>query len=278
MAEKIHPMKSILIPTDFSENARHAAKYAISLFGKKDVKYYLFHAFVIPHRITEIMVSSLRNTTESDAMKDLEKEVKWLVRETQIPRAKLDMVARFGKLVDTLQTYTDSNPVDYVVMGTQGASGIKEMIMGSNTYSVIQRINLPTIAVPEVGHFQPPRKIAMAVNAGIPVDREKCRPLIEIAKAFNAHLTFFTVNTEENGGNTSDLRLKLKDIFKGIDHNFVSLTGEDPTSSIERFLRLEPIDLLILLPRKTNFFSRLFKKSVTRNIAFHGKIPLLTLP
>lgn len=270
-------MKSILIPTDFSDNARNAAKYAISLFGEKDVKYYLFHAFDIPHRITEIMVSSLRNTTESDAMEKLEKEVKWLVRETQVHRVKLDMVARFGKVVDTLQTYTESNTVDYIVMGTQGASGIKEVIMGSNTYSVIQTLDIPTIAVPEVSPFRPPKKIAMAVNAGIPIDRDKCGPLIEIAQTFNAQLTFFTVKTEENGSNSSELRSQLKDIFKNVDHNFVSLTGEDATSSIERFLRLEPIDMLVLLPRKTNFFSRLFKKSVTRNIAFHGKIPLLTL-
>ncbi len=51
-------------------------------------------------------------------------------------------------VVDEALSLIADYKIDIVVMGTHGASGITELILGSNTASVIEKAPVPVLAIP----------------------------------------------------------------------------------------------------------------------------------
>ncbi len=42
---------------------------------------------------------------------------------------------------------SEKNNIDLIVMGSQGASGLQEMFIGSNTEKVVRRSNVPVLVI-----------------------------------------------------------------------------------------------------------------------------------
>ena len=80
------------------------------------------------------------------------------------PNSSFETISIFGDLSSSLNQLEEKSVFDYLVMGTKGASGIKEVFMGSNTVSVIKNVNCPVICIPENVTYKVPKKIAFAAD------------------------------------------------------------------------------------------------------------------
>ena len=68
-------MKKIVIPTDFSDNAFNALKYAVELFEFEESEFFLLHAYadevynhkalVTQHFLEELKISTLKNSNDT---------------------------------------------------------------------------------------------------------------------------------------------------------------------------------------------------------------------
>ena len=91
-------MKSILIPTDFSVDARNAALYAIALFGTMDCQYFLIHAYSIPARPNPSMFIKDVAELKVEVVESLEEERKLIIKHLEGASLNIRLLAEPGPL------------------------------------------------------------------------------------------------------------------------------------------------------------------------------------
>src|ERR1051326_2237606 len=130
-------MKTILVPTDFSKNSLNAIDYAVALAKKENAKIILLNSYYFLPSSSDIpypadIIQSLR-TDSINKLNFLCEEI------SKRKKIKCKMVSKFDLTVPAIIETATEKKAGLIVMGTKGASGLKEVLMGSNTASVIEK-------------------------------------------------------------------------------------------------------------------------------------------
>lgn len=271
-------MKNILIPTDFSPNSRRAAEYAILLFHNSATCLYLMNSYEMPQAGASMLISMediLKKNSEEELC-NLQVDLK---QEFSGHKPNLNTLSIYGDPVFAVSKAVEDYNIDLVVMGTQGASGIKEKLIGSNTASVVKKANCPVLVVPEKSPLNVPKRILLAVDPAH-FDSNAVIPLQKLAQLFQSTIYLLYVAPEESSVSDNDLLLltKLDTQFKGIKVIPKVIVSSNAVDAIDSYAEQIEANLVVMLPRKTNFFENLFFKSHSKKMAMHTNIPLLTLP
>lgn len=148
-------MKKILVPIDFSPNSKNALRIAAEIAVKYGAAIELLHANVAA--IYSIPLSEYASASvyaedqgyDESASRLLEKVKNELRENTAFAKLKVDTRVEEGYLHSCIRKVADEDEVDLVVMGTKGAAGVNEFLVGSNTEKVIRTAPCPVLAVPE---------------------------------------------------------------------------------------------------------------------------------
>jgi len=265
-------MKNILLPTDFSENSIRAINYAIKLFGTDDVKYTVLNTYKIYNTRAGLSSTNLKKEMEAIAEEELQ-ELKSEIKKN-FPEIVIKLRDDFGNMIDVLSKLSNRD-YDLIVMGTKGASGVKEMFLGSNTWDVIEHVNIPLIAVPFEAEKLNIENIAVAIDTAEYSSKEKFERLIELAKKHNATVTFLRIDSPKE--NSSIQQNQITEWFQGVNVNFSWVKNEDIEKGIINYIHSSDCDLLVVVNRKKSFWENLFHSSLTKKLAFHSDVPLMTL-
>ena len=76
-------------------------------------------------------------------------------------------------------------------MGTQGATGLAEIFLGSTTNSVIKEAQTPVLAIPEGFTYQPITQIVFAIDDEGIAHAGVVKPLLQLAKKMQAPVRVF---------------------------------------------------------------------------------------
>ena len=270
--------KRIILPTDFSKNARNAIKYAVDVFKDEDVEYYLLNVYREPHATSSSLVSivDILQKSSEESLQREEKKIRDL-----FPSMKLELstVSRYGDTTMQINKLTQENKVDYIVMGTKGATGLKEVLLGSVTADVIQGVKVPLLAVPDRCAFSGFERIGFAADLKEIKSKENLLPMLDLARDFGSRVEIVTVQREVEYASEAEamVGLDIHEMLRGIDHQFVRRESDEVISGIEGYMRETTPDIMVLIPRKTSLWDRLFKISVTKKVALHAETPLLIL-
>jgi nucleotide-binding universal stress UspA family protein len=165
--------------------------------------------------------------------------------------------------------------IDYVVMGTKGATGLKETFLGSNTGSVITEVNAYVISVPEDSEYEGIKNIVFTTRFN-EEDKKALKKVLELAKIFGAKVHCLYVKNKKT--NVNDVIIQdWKFLFKGENIEFHILENEDVKQTILNFTKSYEIDLLAMLNYKRGFFEELFRQSLTQKLSYHLQVPLLAI-
>ncbi len=271
-------MKTILFPTDFSNNADHALNYAIKLCHFLEAELVILHSCRMNSFTYQLLNDEQNDLTIVDqATKDLQAYCKKHSKE--ISSLKVTEVVEYGLAADVIINYAKNNNVFLIVMGTKGARGIEEILIGSNTSAVIQKATRPILAIPVETKIKDIEKIAFATDFR-ENDIDAIQTLSGIASLFNAeiimtHITDFLVpiNYEKALMDVFEDDIRSKVSYKNI--SFRVIKGNDQVKALNHFIEENNIDLIAVSTRKKNIITRLFDKSFTKKIAAHTTIPLL---
>lgn len=272
-------MKTILLPTDFSENARNASKYAFSMFNDDEAyRFILLNAFEMPFSTSEVMVS-VSDIIEEDSRKGIEKELGELKVAFKHPDSKIEGVSAQGETISEIEKVAKKQTANYIVMGTKGSSGLMEVFIGSVSSAVIKRAIAPVLVIPDGIEFKAPKNIVFAADYGSLKDVSELSALKELALKFGSTITMLNVLKEGELTNADEAieGLKLNAYFQGIPLEYAFLENEDIEAGINEYVADHPVDMLAMVERKVSFFERLFHKSITKQVANHIKLPLLVL-
>lgn len=272
-------MKTILVPTDYSETALNAAEYAIEIAKIMKAKIILLHIFDVPVAVTDIPVTI---TTYEDYEK---------IKKEQLKKYESELLAKYGKSVsissilkpgyvnDEIKDTVIEKKITLIVMGITGAGRLPELLIGSNVSRVIKNIDCPTITIHENIKFRPIKKVALATDYDEVEESNAFEKVIDFIKLFRAKLVLINViDPAEKVSYKKELSgALLEHIFDEIDHTISFRKNEDVVDGINNFVDRHHIDMLVMLPKKHSLFFRLFHESNTKKMAFHTHVPLLTI-
>ncbi|WP_318312798.1 universal stress protein [Flagellimonas crocea] len=277
-------MIRVVLPTDFSKNAEHAISYAVKTLADSTCTFYLMHAYTPPvYRVDYTLGSpgqlGLPDDEKYKAEQALEKTKKKIKELHNVPKHTFVTHAAFNSLESEIAEITQKENIDFIVMGTQGATGAKEIFFGSNTVHVIQKATIPVLAIPSVFEYRPPYNILFPTDFEVDYRKSNIDFLVQLLKLWHSKLHIMHVASPE--GLDSD-QIKHKASLEGMllehNHEFYDLPDQELIGAINYFQENTPVELLAMIKNKHSFLERLFLEPVIKNIGFHGKVPFLVLP
>ncbi|MBL7892002.1 MAG: universal stress protein [Bacteroidia bacterium] len=270
-------MKTILAPTDFSDIANNAVEYAVALAAKTNTRIILFHCFHVPVIAGDAPVVTIPfDELEKDSLETL--NLKKAELEKKYPSVKIEVVSKVGFAAEEINEYSQTNPVDLIVMGISG-SGKIDQLLGSTATSVSQKSKTPVLIIPGSAKFAELANVIVAFDFKEIDDTNSINIIIELAKQFKSRVTALNVRQEHQKLSLeSSLSAKQANtLLAEVPHRMVNFVDSDTIHGIDHYLKGHDVDLLVMIKRKHGFFGQLFNSSNTRKMAFHTHIPLLIL-
>lgn len=276
-------MKKILLPTDFSDNALNAIKYAIYLFEKEECTFYILHVVQIGPSGYSSSYNKGRDTrlyrlTMEEADRSIQELKETLKGHGQNPKHSFEYLTETDPLMNAIGKNVINKDIDFIFMGTQGASGVKSIFMGSNTVSVIKNIDFcPLVAVPEEYSFDLPDEILFATDFKHDYTELELIPLKAIAKLWNSKilLVYFglTGELDDNQQTVMDsLKEKLTNFSVRMDKGYADFSVA--TAINQYATNNKAIGLVAMMNRKHGFFEKLTREPIIKSIAFSTEVPL----
>lgn len=272
-------MKTILVPTDYSDPASNALQYALELARTSNANLILLHAYHLPVLATEypVLPVSLEELARENNRRI--KKLKEKVAGEAKGNIKLESMVRPGFASDVIADVAKEINADLIVMGITGASKTTQVLIGSNTTAVMSKTSTPVLVIPSEARYRAIEKIALACNYNEPVNLPAIMKVEALARFFNAKLLVVdmekpsVVPAYENAiaGET------LGVAFKNIDHVMFYSASEDIAEGLNTFVDDHNCNWLAMIPHKRNILGSLFHKSNTKKLAFHTHVPLLSI-
>ncbi|HEX8563318.1 MAG TPA: universal stress protein [Flavobacterium sp.] len=274
-------MKKILFPTDFSETSKNAFIYALHLAKNLDAEVITLHVYTLPavdYIDVPAYLMEIYDTVELSNFENYKDEIpalRKIAEENGMGDIKISNTLMNGDLVSTVLHMVKESNIEYIVMGTKGATGLKETFLGTSTGNIMTKTKACVIGIPESSKYTPIKKIVFTTRF-----REKdlagLKRLLMIAKGFEAHVDCLYVKT--HGSDVKDVVIAdWKHLFKNEDMSIHILESDDVEGTILRFISEHNTQLLALHSHKRGFFEGLFHHSLTQKLAFHVQIPLMAL-
>lgn len=274
-------MKKILFPTDFSEVADNAFVHALEFAKIVKGELLLVHTFELPVVDGQFVPDNYYSIFDSLQLAQFEMFKDEIPKLREIAKSRnLDHIPLRHKLIDgdliyAIKNVIKSDDIDFVVMGTSGATGWESFFVGSNTGSVITAVEVPVLSVPIEAKFTKIKTIGFTTRFR-DKDKEALREVLKIAKKTFAEVKCLYVKTASSDVSTEVIN-NWKSEFEGQPVKFSVVNSELVKETIMDFVSHKNIDILAMITHKRNFFSELFRPSMTQKISNLSVVPVLAM-
>ncbi|MES2780339.1 MAG: universal stress protein [Bacteroidota bacterium] len=271
-------INNVLLPTDFSIVANNALRYAIELCKKTHSKLHLFHVKSIP-----IMDASFPAETYQLMLQEMEESTEQGFEKLESTYLKTSGIqyefhTATGFVNDEVVSFSKSKKMDLIVMGTTGASGLQEILVGSNSASVIGKSEIPVLVIPPGSAYIEPKHILYSSDYSEPEFPAVSR-LMFFADLYQAKVTVLHITTEFDKYFDAEHNFFARN-KEHINHEQITVVNKantEVTEAIEKYIVDHHADMLVMAKHSRSFFDRLFHRSLSKKMAYHTKIPLLVL-
>lgn len=276
-------MTRILLPTDFSENALTAIRYALTLYKDLKCTFFLLNSYMPPVYHTEYLMGSpaqigLGDIVQQNSQDNLEALKNTLEKEFNNPLHTFIIHSALNVLSSEITRTVEEEQIDIIVMGTQGASGAKEILLGTNTVHVIKNAKCPVLVIPSGFEYEAPEQILFPNDFEVWLDKNSLEQLLKITKSHVSQVNVMHVYT---GDELNTIQEKNKEqLAKVLSESgfFHEVPSNEVIAAINEFQIKQKINLLVMIQNKHTFFERLFIEPVIKKIGFHVTVPFLVIP
>jgi len=204
-------IKKILVPTDFSEQAENALRVAADLARKHGSEINLLHMLELPMQL----VDGASGGSKSDLpealffMKLAHQKFKKMMSAPFLEGIKVHESAEFNAAFEGIMEYTEKYQADLVVMGSHGATGLQEFLIGSNTEKVVRHSKVPVLVIKTQHENFTIEKFVYATNFR-EENHNAFKQALNFANDNNAKLHLLYINTPSNFQTTHEIEEKMK--------------------------------------------------------------------
>ena len=274
-------MKTVLVLTDFSKKAEHAAEMAIKIAVAANAKVQLHSTFHAPQVFPSDAGATpffedytAEEETANDKLKEFEEKLKEKFGNETLPR--ITCTSTPGNLADTIENL---DPWLMVMGGKSRVSALSEFVFGSNTSAVMDRASCPVLIVPEKAQLDSFKKIVFA-SALSSAEKGAMLFVEEFGSILNAQITVLHVTDKQTGEeNPDEQSIYYNGVVSGNKPavRYTDVRGSDIAEAINDYARHEAIDLIAIAHAKRSFIGQLFHKSVGKNMVNYQDLPVLIL-
>jgi len=276
-------MNVILVPTDFSENALHALKYAQELYKNTRTEFYIMNAFAdkVYGRFNNSTVSE-RKKAERDIRLEVEKKLDVLIQSVigmpPNPLHVFHAVASFDSLVDGVNDFVDQLNLDLIVMGTKGETSDHKTTFGSFTIEVFKYVKCPVLAIPQDFEHRQPKVIMFPTDYMLPYKRRELKLLGNLAGEFKSeihcvHISDFEVLSHRQ----EDNKLFLKRTLSKAYLSFKMIPTQNRVEAILEYITQNNVGMLAMVNSRHSFFEDMLYRSSIDELGLKIKIPFLVM-
>lgn len=271
-------MNKILVPTDFSLQAEQALKVAAMLAKKHNADIYLLHMMEIPMQhidpgavqsdipealfFMQLAHKKFEDLINSDFLKGI------TIHET----VKADIT--FNEIKNACKEYD----IDLIVMGSHGASGLKEMFIGSNAEKVVRSSDIPVLVIKNE-HSNFDIKNFVFASDFKNDNKETYKQAVKFAELFDAKIHLLLVNTANNFMTTYESRTRIGDFIAGQTFDNYTINVHNDTSveqGILNFSKEIDADLIGISTHGRQGIAHFFNSSISEDLVNHAKRPVIT--
>ncbi|MFG6686678.1 universal stress protein [Mariniflexile sp. HNIBRBA6329] len=277
-------MKNILLPTDFSENSWNAIKYALQLFKNEICHFYLLNTYTpIIYHVQYVLVEpaqfGMLDSIRETALKNLEDFKIRINKEYKNPKHTIETMGAFNMLIPEIADVVENKAIDYVVMGTKGATGAKEILFGSNTVHVIKNVKCPILAIPDGFEFETPQEVLFPTDYQIKYEPHHLKPITNVSDLHQTRINILYLTYGYDLSKQQEENKKILETYlKKTAYQFHEVSNQTVEEGITKFQLKNHVSLLVMINNKHSFFENLFFKNTINKIGFHLKIPFLVIP
>ena len=277
--------RKILLPTDFSKNAWHAITYALELYKKELVDFYILNVF----SATGNFISSLMNmepgsemyeTAKLDSENGLAKVLDMLTfRDYDNPKHHFETISLFNNVVEAIKNVVEEKDIEMIVMGTKGKTASNKKVFGGVAIDIMEKArNCPVIVVPERAKHNVPKEIVFPTSFKTHIKRRELGYLIDLAKNCKASIRVLHVANEDQ---LSEKQLSnktlLQEYFESVPHTFHSLSRMDIPAAINCFVESRESDMVAFINKKHAFFESILSNPLVKEIGSHSSVPIFVM-
>ena len=274
-------MRKILFPTDFSEVSKNAFIYALKLADSIDAEIITMHVYQLPQanyvNVAEYLheIYDVTELSNFDNYKDEVPILRHIAEENNLDKVKISHVLILGNLIEEIQKITKHENIDFIVMGTKGATGLKETFLGTVATKVMNDVKAVVLAIPERCKYQHIKNL-LYITEYNSTDIESFMRVMVLAKVFQAHIDCLHVEPLHHKNKKNDME-DWNELIKNHNIALHSISGDDIEGIILNFIDLYKINMIAMRVYHKNFFEKLFEISLSKKLAFHVNVPILAI-
>lgn len=278
-------MKRVLLPVDFSNNSWNAVFTASKLYREEQCTFLLLNSYepkfanILGAKSKE-RIGVILDSLAINSRLQLEKMLAYFKTNNLNEKHCFETKSTANNLVKAITEALKERTYDLVVMGTKGATGAKEVYMGSKTVKVIKKVDTCSIlAVPETYDLKSLDTLVFPTDFKHEFKIAQFVLLKELVNVWKTKINILQIV----GRNTLSGIQKLNKIWLNkslddVEHEFV----EEPiwnnvADGIISWVENNKVDLIVLIHYRHTFFEQLTREPVIKKIGFHTKLPLLIL-
>jgi nucleotide-binding universal stress UspA family protein len=282
-------MKKILVLTDLSENADHAAQAAVPLSAKLNANILLMHTWMVQPVLAEYPnaswgVETLLYTEHSKAhleknREDIRDRIASLdLKEHQV---SIDWIQEDGDISDIATDRLRTGDIEMIVMGASAGSRLDHLFLGSDTYAVISKSSRPVLVIPPGKGLEKLEKVTFATDFN-EADVKAIHYLTQIGRKFNFHLEILHVI--EYGKDESDALDRKHSFLKQVAKyaypaiSYENVFGKNIVNRLQDQCLENDTDLLVLSHDQHSFWNRLFKGTQSGELLKNQALPVMIIP
>ena len=271
-------MKRILVPTDFSQYAENALRTAALIAGENDSQIYLLHLIELPSHIDSgIKAQSLI----PEAMLFIDKAnetLQTIAQNSYLEGISVFLTVQIETAFDGILSYTKKNEIDLIVMGSNGASGLKEILIGSNAEKIVRLSDKPVLIVKDDIGTSTFKKIVFPTDFSNEA-HTPFKSLLAFASIFKSQIDLVLISTPNSFKTTIESEIKMEEfIQKYTFKNYTLNIFNDSTieNGITNFATKMEADLIAICTHGRTGIAHFINGSVTQDVVNHNPRPVIT--
>lgn len=276
--------KRILIPTDFSKNSWNALKYAMELYKREDCEFFILHTFyhsgyskenlLIPEPTEKAHLAAKEN-----AEKNMEKFKVQMGLFEENDKHTFQYLTEFGSFFDVLKKTVEKQDIELVIMGTQGETDNKTIILGSNAVNAMEKIrNCPVLAIPATVMYKDPNEIVFPTSFRTHYKEKELATLVEISRCTNALIRILHIQKGKTLTKAQlDNKALLERILEPATFTHHTLYDIDLRDGVRSFVQSRESEMIAIVNKKHNFFDSIFSNPMVKELGKHSNVPLLAM-
>ncbi len=275
-------MKKILVPTDFSEQAENALKVAAQMANKFSGEIYLLHMLELPLQLvgtgSAIGGGSHSLPEALYFMKLAKKRFSEILKQPYLKDIKVHETVEFHQAFEGIMEVSEKYNCDIIIMGSHGATGFKEMFIGSNTEKVVRNSYIPVLVIKNEHEVFRIDNFIFATDCNLE-NKHTLSQAVRFAEKINATIHIVYVNTPNNFRTSEDINECLQDFIKGTDikeHSLNVYNDVTVESGILNFAKSIDAGLIGIGTHGRKGLAHFFNGSISEDLVNHAQMPVVT--